>query len=61
MQKERNYMLRPVKCPLFEITEDKLLGENFHHLEYYPLVNQRVYSFGKEANKAQNDQNQGSK
>jgi len=49
------YVIKPFTSPLFELTDERLMAENFNHLEYYPIVNQRAYSFGKETSKQDDD------
>lgn len=43
-----SYILRPIKSPLFDISAREIYQRRFKHLEYYPVVNTRVFSFGKQ-------------
>lgn len=42
------FIFRPVQSPLLDYTEHELFDLENPHLEYFPLVNQRVFSIGSQ-------------
>lgn len=43
----RSYLLRAVNSPLIDVSFKDIFDKKYKHLEYYPIVNTRVFSFGK--------------
>jgi len=40
-------VFNPVKCPIYEISEHEIFDNNHLHLEYFPIVNQRIFPIGQ--------------
>lgn len=51
-----SYIYRPISCPLIEVTEKEIFNEKFGHLEYYPIVNTRAFSFKSSGNDTSQDE-----
>lgn len=37
-----------MSCPLFEVGARDIYQYRYNHLEYFPIVNTRVFTFGKQ-------------
>lgn len=45
--------MRPVDSPILQLSATDITSKFLQHLEYFPLVNPRVFNFGK--NKLEDD------
>jgi len=50
----RGYLFTPIRSILLNKTEDEILDVDHSHLEYYPIVNQRVYAIGGQTESQEN-------
>lgn len=46
--KVMHYFYTPIECQLFDLSPEKLYEMTHHHLEYYPIVNQRAFPIGQQ-------------
>lgn len=54
------YILKPIQCQLFQYSEHRLFDLKNNHLEYFPIVNQRVFPLGTQSSAAANSNEHGS-